>query len=77
MILGERVLTSGQGVIGLLLTQLAKRVGCVPVIAVDPADSRLQAVDEAVAFWNRELAGSNVELRLAPVARAPFRDDGA
>src|SRR5947209_16557843 len=34
--LGERVAVFGQGVVGLLLTQLLRRVGTATVLAVDP-----------------------------------------
>lgn len=38
--LGERILIFGQGVVGLLLTQLAHRAGAARVITVDPVDRR-------------------------------------
>ncbi len=38
--LGERVAIFGQGVVGLLLTQLARRVGADLVVAVDPLPRR-------------------------------------
>ncbi|MBI3964112.1 MAG: zinc-binding alcohol dehydrogenase [Chloroflexi bacterium] len=38
--LGERVVVFGQGVVGLLLTQLARRAGAGLVVAVDPLDAR-------------------------------------
>ena len=41
--LGERVVIFGQGIIGLLLTQLMRRAGAGLVVAVDPAASRRRA----------------------------------
>ena len=41
----------------------------VTVIGSDPADPRWQAAEEAVEFWNGELANSGVALRLGPIAR--------
>jgi hypothetical protein len=38
------------------------------VIGSDPADPRWQAAEEAVEFWNGELANSGVALRLGPIA---------
>jgi len=40
--LGEPALVLGQGLIGLLAMQLAKLNGALPVVGVDPIDSRLQ-----------------------------------
>jgi 2-desacetyl-2-hydroxyethyl bacteriochlorophyllide A dehydrogenase len=45
--LGERVVVFGQGVVGLLVTQLTKRAGAASVIAVDPAERR-RALSRAV-----------------------------
>jgi 2-desacetyl-2-hydroxyethyl bacteriochlorophyllide A dehydrogenase len=38
--LGERLLIFGQGVVGLLLTQLARMAGAASVMTVDPVDRR-------------------------------------
>jgi 2-desacetyl-2-hydroxyethyl bacteriochlorophyllide A dehydrogenase len=38
--LGERVAIFGQGVVGLLITQLVRRTGVSQVVVVDPIDSR-------------------------------------
>lgn len=40
--LGESVVVIGQGVVGLLTTQMCKLAGAYPVIAVDLVDSRLK-----------------------------------
>jgi len=47
----------------------ASRSLSVTVVGADPADPRWQAVEEAVDFWNGELANSGVTLRLGPIAR--------
>ncbi len=47
--LGERVVVFGQGVVGLLITQLVRRVGADPVIAVDPFPLRRQIATEVGA----------------------------
>jgi hypothetical protein len=39
------------------------------VVGADRIDPRWTAVDEAVAFWNQELARDGVEVRLNPVDR--------
>jgi hypothetical protein len=39
----------------------------VTVIGADSSDPRWAAVEEAVAFWNQELAHAGVDLRLDPV----------
>jgi hypothetical protein len=52
------------------LTALAApRSLSLTVVVADGGDARLPAVDEAVAFWNQELAAGAVELRLGPVVR--------
>src|SRR5207248_7675829 len=38
--LGERVVVFGQGVVGLLITQLLKRTGIAEVVVVDPLERR-------------------------------------
>jgi 2-desacetyl-2-hydroxyethyl bacteriochlorophyllide A dehydrogenase len=45
--LGERIMIFGQGVVGLLLTQLARMAGATNVITVDPVDRR-RAVSTAL-----------------------------
>lgn len=47
--LGERVLILGQGVVGLLLTQLARRVGASLVVAADPWPARREQSEKAGA----------------------------
>jgi 2-desacetyl-2-hydroxyethyl bacteriochlorophyllide A dehydrogenase len=52
--LGERVAVFGQGVVGLLVTQLLRRVGAGRVIAVDPIERRRElalelGADQALA----------------------------
>ena len=47
----------------------ASRALSVTVVGADPADPRWQAVEEAVDFWNGELANSGVTLRLGPIVR--------
>ncbi len=47
--LGERLVVFGQGVVGLLLTQLARRSGARLIVAVDPIGSRRSAAVEAGA----------------------------
>jgi hypothetical protein len=39
----------------------------VTVVGADSSDPRWAAVEEAVAFWNQELAQAGVDMRLAPV----------
>jgi 2-desacetyl-2-hydroxyethyl bacteriochlorophyllide A dehydrogenase len=38
--IGERVLVSGQGVVGLLITQVLRRTGVAEIIVVDPVERR-------------------------------------
>lgn len=40
--LGEAALVAGQGVVGQMAVQFLKAAGCMPVIATDVADSRLE-----------------------------------
>jgi hypothetical protein len=47
----------------------APRSLSVTVVGTDLNDPRWQAVEEAVEFWNGELANSGVALRLGPVKR--------
>lgn len=47
--LGERIVIFGQGVVGLLLTQLARRAGAGMVIAIEPAATRRELAREAGA----------------------------
>lgn len=49
----------------------------VTVVGAESADPRWTAVEEAVGFWNQELAKAGVNLRLGPVARLvqPVPDD--
>jgi matrixin len=47
----------------------APRSLSVAVVGANPSDSLWQAVEEAVEFWNGELANSGVGLRLGPIER--------
>jgi hypothetical protein len=47
----------------------ASRSPSVTVVGADPADPRWQAVEDAVDFWNGELANSGVPLRLGTIVR--------
>jgi 2-desacetyl-2-hydroxyethyl bacteriochlorophyllide A dehydrogenase len=72
--LGERVAVFGQGIVGLLITQLLKRTGVSQVIAVDPLAHRRElsrqvgadvaiAADDDVAATIRQLTdGAGVDL---------------
>src|SRR6185437_1756008 len=47
--LGERVVVFGQGVVGLLITQLLRRTGVGLLIAVDPLPGRRSLAEEVGA----------------------------
>jgi hypothetical protein len=53
----------------VVATMAAPRSLSVTVVGASPSDPRWQAVDEAVEFWNAELASSEVALRLGPIER--------
>jgi len=53
----------------LVAAPTAARSLSVTVVGQDAADPRWLAVEEAVEFWNQQLAGIGVDLRLGPVAR--------
>jgi 2-desacetyl-2-hydroxyethyl bacteriochlorophyllide A dehydrogenase len=63
--LGETALVFGQGVIGLLVTQLLKRAGADLVLAVDPIDKRrklaLEVGADAVFEPGEDLSGRVLE----------------
>jgi hypothetical protein len=47
------------------------------VVGADKSDPRWHAVDEAVEFWNQQLNGAGVDVRLGPITRLmqPVPDD--
>ena len=49
----------------------------VTIVGTDGSDPRWTAVEEAVEFWNQQLANAGVNVRLGPVARLvrPVPDD--
>jgi len=47
--LGESVAIFGQGIVGQLITQLVRRSGCRPIIALDLFDERLETAKESGA----------------------------
>jgi 2-desacetyl-2-hydroxyethyl bacteriochlorophyllide A dehydrogenase len=63
--LGERVIVFGQGVVGLLITQLLRRTGAGEIAVVDPIESRRRLALELgadVAYTPREqLAGKDYD----------------
>jgi 2-desacetyl-2-hydroxyethyl bacteriochlorophyllide A dehydrogenase len=63
--LGERVVVFGQGVVGLLVTQLLRRVGVGAVIAVEPSEYRRSL---------SSLAGADVVLPPSPELPGQIRD---
>jgi len=60
-----------------LLASGAPRSLSVTVVGTDRSDPRWAAVEEAVEFWNQQLANAGVNVRLGPVARVvqPVPDD--
>jgi 2-desacetyl-2-hydroxyethyl bacteriochlorophyllide A dehydrogenase len=66
--LGERVAVFGQGVVGLLITQLARRTGVAHIVAVDPIQRRRElarqlGADEVLASGDA-LAGAELDLAI-------------
>ena len=49
----------------------------VTVVGADNSDPRWRAADEAVEFWNQQLNGAGVDVRLGPITRLmqPVPDD--
>jgi len=49
----------------------------VTVVGADNSDPRWHAVEEAVEFWNQQLAAAGIDVRLGPIARLiqPVSDD--
>ena len=49
----------------------------VTVVGADHSDPRWRAVEEAMAFWNRQLREAGVKVRLGPITRLiqPVPDD--
>jgi 2-desacetyl-2-hydroxyethyl bacteriochlorophyllide A dehydrogenase len=66
--LGERVAVFGQGVVGLLITQLLKRTGVSEVVVVDPLEHRrrlaLQVDADAAVERGDALAGRDFDLAI-------------
>lgn len=65
------------GVLGQTTGLAAPPSLSVTAVGADRDDPRWVAVEEAVAFWNRELAAAQVNVRLGPVQRRvqPLDDD--
>jgi hypothetical protein len=65
------------GAVAFVALPATARSLSVTVVGQDVGDPRWLAVEEAVEFWNRQLAGLGVELRMGPVARLvrPVPDD--
>jgi 2-desacetyl-2-hydroxyethyl bacteriochlorophyllide A dehydrogenase len=65
--LGERVAVFGQGVVGLLVTQLLRRTGARRVIAIDPIEQRRELARELgadVAFTPAEAVALEVDVAI-------------
>lgn len=60
-----------------LLASAAPKSLSVTVVGADSSDPRWTAVEEAVEFWNQQLANAGVNVRVGPVARLvqPVPDD--
>jgi len=52
-----------------LFASTAPKSLSVAVVGPDSSDPRWAAVEEAVEFWNQELANAGVDIRLGPIAR--------
>jgi 2-desacetyl-2-hydroxyethyl bacteriochlorophyllide A dehydrogenase len=66
--LGERVAIFGQGVVGLLITQLVRRTGAAQIVAVDPIERRRElarqvGADEVLASGDA-LDGAELDLAI-------------
>jgi hypothetical protein len=55
----------------------APRSLSIAVVGADNGDPRWRAVEEAAEFWNQQLKGAGVDLRLGPITRVlqPVSDD--
>jgi 2-desacetyl-2-hydroxyethyl bacteriochlorophyllide A dehydrogenase len=66
--LGERVIVFGQGVVGLLITQLLERTGAASVVVVDPVERRrqlaLQLGADAALHPDEKTAGQDFDLAI-------------
>jgi 2-desacetyl-2-hydroxyethyl bacteriochlorophyllide A dehydrogenase len=66
--LGERVIVFGQGVVGLLITQLVERTGAASIVVVDPLERRrqlaLQLGADAALGLDDETAGQDFDLAI-------------
>jgi 2-desacetyl-2-hydroxyethyl bacteriochlorophyllide A dehydrogenase len=66
--LGERVIVFGQGVVGLLITQLLKRTGAASIVVVDPIERRrqlaLQLGADAALSPDQATAGKDFDLAI-------------
>jgi hypothetical protein len=62
---------------GSLAVSAAPASLSVTVIGADNSDPRWRAVEEAVEFWNQQLRGAEVDVRLGPITRLiqPVPDD--
>ena len=67
--LGEAALVLGQGLIGLLATQLAKLSGALPVIAADLTDSRLEISKSMGADYALNPEDTNFSEQLGDVTK--------
>ena len=66
--LGERVIVFGQGVVGLLITQLLKRTGIGEVVVIDPVERRrrlaLRVGADAALSPDHDTAGHDFDLAI-------------
>jgi hypothetical protein len=60
-----------------LAVSAAPRSLSITVVGADNGDPRWRAVEEAAEFWNQQLTGAGVDLRLGPITRIvqPVSDD--
>jgi hypothetical protein len=62
---------------GSLVASAAPTRLSVTVVGADNSDPRWRAIEEAVEFWNQQLEGAEIDVRLGPVTRRiqPVPDD--
>jgi hypothetical protein len=62
---------------GSLAVSAAPASLSITVVGADNGDPRWRAVEEAVEFWNQQLKGAGVDVRLGPISRLirPVPDD--